>query len=116
MEWTEFLNNQETDVRVIIIEDDEKLEKRFYNEIVDICPTDKRVIFQVKWVQDEKIIEVIFCEEDVTWIKQHFPINAYSPESKVLRIDLFWQKDEKMVDYQRKTILLVREIEFYRAL
>ncbi len=116
MEWKTLLNNKETNVRLIIIEDGEDLEERFFKEIVAICPTDRRILFQVKWIQDEKIIEVIFFEENVTKIKQHFPKNAYSPESRVLRIDSFWQEDEEMVGSQKETILLIRESEFYKTL
>jgi len=82
-------------------------------EIVPICPLDRIVIFQVKWIQDEKIIEVIF-EENVTQIKRQFPMKAYATESRVLRIDSFWKIDEDMSDYQRETILFVRESEFYK--
>ena len=116
MKWNEFLNVWETNVRVIIVGDNGDMGKWFYHEVVAICPEDRRVIFQVKWLENGKIKESIFCEDDVTLIRQHFLQNVYLSAKKTLRIDLFWQKDENKPDYQRETILLVGENEFYEVL
>ncbi len=61
-------------------------------------------------------MEAVFLENCVTWVKVGFPKEAYSSESKILRIDSFWQKDEEIKSCQRETILLVRESEFYEVL
>lgn len=101
MKWKNLLNDDVTNARKVIIEDNEELGHRIYREIATFEREDRTMSVWIRYIKAGEIKETIFQVNGLLW-GTDIPDEVCLKENDCLRLDLFFGNE-------RKTIVLIKE-------